>query len=178
MFPRLRTPPSAKPSPRCWKTKASFTAGTGWTSPRNSRSCTSAHRSYRAAMRKPAGPCWWKPKWTRTENNSRRPDDSGRFVATTPLRSRLRSEPRALASGCRLPAREVGFGGSLVFERCHLVGIDPDDQVADVVVDAGEPVAHARGNHDDVARLQVVRDAAPDRRTVASGSIQVAHVVV
>src|SRR5215471_5410916 len=58
---------------------------------------------------------------------------------------------------------EVGFGGGLILHGRHFVGIDADDQIADMIVDPCELVADARRDDDRVARFEVVRDAVADR---------------
>ncbi len=64
------------------------------------------------------------------------------------------------------------------FKRHHLVGIDANHDVGNVIVDAGEPVAGAGGDDDGVAGLQLVRHAVSDRGGIAAGAVQQADVLV
>src|SRR5215471_1335929 len=73
---------------------------------------------------------------------------------------------------------EVGFGRGLILHGCHFVGIDADDQIADMIVNPCELVADARRDDDRVARFEVVRDAVADRGPIAARTVQVAHIIV
>src|SRR5260370_42657131 len=68
--------------------------------------------------------------------------------------------------------RQVIPGLRLALERRDFVRIDANHQVADVIVDPGEPVARSRGNYDDVSRLDLVRDAVANVRTVVSRPVE------
>src|SRR5258705_11644649 len=68
--------------------------------------------------------------------------------------------------------RQVIPGLRLALQRRDLVRIDANHQVADVIVDPGEPVARACRNDDDVARLDLVRDAVADVRTVVPRPVE------
>src|SRR5262245_4584862 len=59
-------------------------------------------------------------------------------------------------------SREIRFGRGFVFQRDDLVRIETHHQIGNVVVDLRVPVTGARGNHDDVASLQVMFDAVLD----------------
>src|SRR6266481_8491517 len=80
----------------------------------------------------------------------------------------------ALITGSSLPRgiRQVIPGLRLALERRDFVRIDANHQVADVIVDPGEPVARSRRNYDDVSRLDLVRDAVANVRTVVSRPVE------
>src|SRR5438552_14908147 len=83
------------------------------------------------------------------------------------------SEPEvALAASLPRGFRQVISGLRLALQRRDFVRIDANHQVADVIVDPGEPVARARRNDDDVSRLDLVRDAVADVRTVVPRSVE------
>jgi hypothetical protein len=67
-------------------------------------------------------------------------------------------------------AGEIGLGGRFVFERGHLVGVNADDEITDVIVDACKPVSDSSGDDDYVAWLEVVGDAVSDGNSVAAFS--------
>src|SRR5215469_3644316 len=73
---------------------------------------------------------------------------------------------------------EVGFGRGLILHGRHFVGIDADDQIADMIVNPCELVADARRDDDRVAGFEMVRDAVADRGPIAARTVQVAHIVV
>src|SRR5579863_4702555 len=59
-------------------------------------------------------------------------------------------------------AFQIRLRRSLILQRSHLVRIEPDHEVADVIVDARELVPHSGGNHHYVAGFQIVRRRAAD----------------
>jgi len=73
---------------------------------------------------------------------------------------------------------EVGFGGGLVLHGRHFVGIDADDQIADMIVNPCELVADAGRDDDGVAGSEMMRGAVADRGPIAARTVQVAHIVV
>src|SRR5437773_3419264 len=68
--------------------------------------------------------------------------------------------------------RQVIPGLRLALQRRDFVRIDANHQVADVIVDLGEPVAGARRNDDDVSRLDLVRDAVAYVRTIVPRPVE------
>ena len=79
----------------------------------------------------------------------------------------LLSRPRPKSSQELVEARPIkaGFASSIVsflqivarfpfvLQRCHLVGIDADHKVVDVIINLGEPVSGTGRNNNDVAGL-------------------------
>jgi imidazoleglycerol phosphate dehydratase HisB len=59
-----------------------------------------------------------------------------------------------------------------IFGRRHLIWIDADHEVADVVVDLGKPVACSSGDDDDIARFQLEGLSVADGSAVASWTIR------
>ena len=57
-------------------------------------------------------------------------------------------------------------------------GIDTDHDVADLVIDPGEPVAGAGRDDDRVAGLQLVRDAVANRIGIAARPVQHANIFI
>src|SRR5689334_16028628 len=77
---------------------------------------------------------------------------------------RIRAETRGVrkkySAVSGLPRRrfgEVRLRRGFVLGRRDLVWIDPHHEVVDVVVDLGEEMSRSRGNHDDVAGLELIR---------------------
>src|SRR5918993_4290834 len=71
--------------------------------------------------------------------------------------------------------RQIRLGGRLVFQRRHLVWVDPDHQVVDVIVHFREPMPRASRDHEDVASLEVIRHTVDDVGPVVPRTIELPH---
>src|SRR5882672_12418800 len=81
--------------------------------------------------------------------------------------------PRNPGRVASLPGfRQVIFGLRLALQRRDFVRIDTNHQVADVIVDLGEPVPRARRNDDDVSGLDLVHDGVAYVRTVVPRPVE------
>src|ERR1043165_1256044 len=67
-----------------------------------------------------------------------------------------------------LAGLQILLGCSLVSDRRHLVRIDADHQIVNVIVNLREPVSGTGGNDDDVASLEVVALPVDDLRAVVA----------
>jgi hypothetical protein len=81
----------------------------------------------------------------------------GRDRTRTALQVALPFRLRGSFHGELLPGFEAGLqidlGRRFILERGDLIGIEADHQIANMVVDAGEKMAGARGNHHYIAGL-------------------------
>src|SRR5688572_19512715 len=83
-----------------------------------------------------------------------------------------------ITSGGAAVGLQIGLRIRLGLRRCHLVGVEADHQVGDVIVDLREAMARAGGDDHDIALLQVMEDPVVDRLGIVARAIEQAHGVV